>query len=105
MVQALKEQVMSEPVTVPTPCFSPPPLSAADSMKSCNAFHYTATEIANISLCFLPHKHISHMIPELDLTSEMMEDDQCISIPSVIIHPHFSLLSHQPLSYQSLSHP
>jgi hypothetical protein len=79
-VQALEEQVISESMTIPTPYSSPPPLSAADSMESCDTFGYTAEEHANISPCFLPHKCIPHMVPELDLTSEMMEDDECVSI-------------------------
>jgi hypothetical protein len=51
-------------------------------MELCDTFSYTAIEIANISLCFLPYKHIPHMVPELDLTSEQMEDDETVSIPS-----------------------
>jgi hypothetical protein len=69
-VQALEEQVLDAPISMPTPCSSPPPLSAADSMELHNTFGYTATEIANISLCFLPYKHILHMVPEPDLTSK-----------------------------------
>jgi hypothetical protein len=81
MVQALEEQVISKPITAPTPCSSPPPLSAADSIESHDTFSYTAEECANISPCFLPHKHIPHMVPELDLTSKMMKDDENVSIP------------------------
>jgi hypothetical protein len=49
-------------------------------MESHNTFSYIATEHANISPCFLPHKRILHMVPEPDLTSEQMEDDETVSI-------------------------
>jgi hypothetical protein len=76
-VQALEEQVLSVPTlnnTLPTP-------SVASSDESRDEFGYTATELGAISSCFLPHKGIPYMVPEPDLTSEQMEDDEGISIP------------------------